>query len=503
MNDIFPQRVETADETVRRPFGTDLPKAGPLPGVDNQQLKLVLEAMARPSSKFGLDVFNRLGSPSGMDDDPFGARPAPPGLDDGFGLGAAQPDRGVRRIDPTIERAFELAAINPLVAAASPLLWLAARLNETAPPDNIAEFRRNVLEEIRHFETTAMAKDIPERLVRVTRYALAAVIDDIVLSTRWGAQNGWASGSLVSVLYNETWGGERFYDLLQQLLQQPEQNIDALELMAICMAIGFAGKYRVMDGGQSQLTRLRHDLYRTIRRVRGPYERNLAAIWQVIPAPHRPPISMVAPWLIAGLLLLLLLAAWVFSSISLRASVEQTSDQILSLVPTIPILVERAGIPDIPKPKPPVRKTQLQRISEALETQISDGWVEVEAIGDRIVIRMLQASFPSGGVELSPNEEPLVAAIGGALDPEPGAILVLGHTDDVPVGATSAFGDNMAISVARARSAATMLLRHISVASRVSWEGRGANDPIAPNTSEENRARNRRVEFQIPAEKVQ
>ena len=61
-------------------------------------------------------------------------------------------------------------------------------------------------------------------------------------------------------------------------------------------------------------------------------------------------------------------------------------------------------------------------------------------------------------------------------------------------------GDNMAIWVARARSAADMLRRHVDDPSRVSFEGRGETDPIASNATADGRARNRRVEFQIPAE---
>jgi type VI secretion system protein ImpK len=170
-------------------------------------------------------------------------------------------------------------------------------------------------------------------------------------------------------------------------------------------------------------------------------------------------------------------------------------------VPTIPVLVERAGVPQIPKPVPPVRKTQIERISEALATEIAGDRVEVVAAGDNIVIRMLEASFPSGGVDLAATEENLVTAIARALNNEPGRILVVGHTDNVPVGPGSKLGDNMAISMARAKSAADMLQRHVDDPTRVTSEGRGDSDPIAPNDTDEDRARNRRVEFQIPAEK--
>lgn len=442
----------------------------------------------------------------GLDDDFFDTKPtqAKDNFVDDFGLdGVEAADDFPRRSgDGSTEKAFDLAAINPLVSAASPLLWLAGRLNESAPPDDIAEFRRRVIGEITNFETAAMAKDIPSRLVRVSRYALCAAIDDIILNTRWGGASGWASSSLVGLLYNETWGGERFYDLLSQMLRQPEQNIDALELMAICLAIGFVGKYRVMEGGQGQLTRLRHDLYRTIRRVRGPYERSLSGVWKTVNAPYKPPRAMFGPWLAALLLLMLLAGLWAFASISLRSGVDQAAERIRALAPSIPVVVERAGVPQIPDPVPPIRLTQIERISEALAPDIAADRVEVVDQGENVVIRMLDASFPSGGVELSPNEEPLVGRIGDALDAERGPILVIGHTDNVPVGPGSPLGDNLTISVERARSAAEMLRRHVEAPSRVQFEGRGENDPIASNGTAAGRARNRRVEFQVAAENM-
>lgn len=448
----------------------------------------------------------KFAEPSGLElDEDFFGEPQTKGqraFADDFGLSEAPAAAdGVRRGgDTAIDRAFDLAAVNPLVSAASPLLWLAGRLNESAPPDDIGEFRRRLLDEIRHFETAAMAKDVPPRIVRVSRYALCATLDDIILNTRWGAAGGWASGSLVGVLFSETWGGERFYDLLSQLQQQPEQNIDALELMAICLSIGFSGKFRVTEGGQGHLTRLRHDLYRTIRRIRGPYERNLSATWEAMGAPHKPPRTMAAPWLAVLVLLLFFSALWAFSSISLRTSVEQTSEQIRALAPAIPVLVERDGVREIPEAIPPARQTQVERMSEALSTDIAGGRIEIAEVDDAIMLRMLGASFPSGGLSLSQGEDPLMQRIAQALNAERGPILVLGHTDNVPVGAGSPLGDNMSISVARARSAAQMLQTHIDEPERVSFEGRGETDPIASNAAAEGRARNRRVEFQIPAE---
>lgn len=441
-----------------------------------------------------------------LDDDFFAAeqRSARSDLDAYFGAPERSPgeDSTRPRGDSNLDKAFDLAAVNPLVGAAAPLLWLAGRLNESAPPDDIAEFRNRTIDEIKRFESAAMAKDVPTRTARVARYALCATIDDIILNTRWGGQSNWSSGSLVSVLYNETWGGERFYELLSQMMLNPEDNIDALELMAICMSIGFVGKYRVMDGGLGQLTRLRHEVYRVIRRVRGPYERSLSPAWQGAAVPHRPPRSMSGPWWAALVVLALLAILWIFSSISLRSSVEAAAEQIRGLAPAVPIVVGSDGIPAIPDPVPPVRQTQIERLSEFLASDIAAGAVEVAPAGQFVAIRMLRASFPSGGIELSEAEEPLVSRIGAALDGEEGPILVVGHTDNVPVSLGNPFGDNQAISEARARSAAEMLRRHVAEPSRVRSEGRGDRDPIASNATPEGRARNRRVEFQIEAEEA-
>jgi len=496
-----------ADDTIRRPLsGARTPVAAPqpIPPFGGQQAapfgsSQQIPPFGAPSRAAGQPEF-------GLDDDFFApaarGEPQGGGFDD---LGFDDADGGPMRrrsSDGEIDKAFELAAINPLVAAAAPLLWLAGRLNESAPPEDIGEFSRHVLDEIKRFETAAMARDIPGRQVRVARYAICAAIDDIILNTRWGATSGWASRSLVSHLYNETWGGERFFDLLSQMQQQPEQNIDALELLAICLSIGFIGKYRVMDGGQGHLTRLRHDLYRTIRRVRGPYERSLSGKWEAANAPYKPPRSMAAPWLAALVLLAILAGLWIFTSLSLRADVERVAEQIRALAPGIPVTVDRAGVPVVPDPRPPVRQTQVERISLALANDIAAGRIEIADLGDDVAIRMLAASFPVGGMNLAGTEEPLLTRIGAALDAEAGRILVVGHTDNVPVGANSPLGDNMAISVARARSAAEMLQRHVDAPSRVSFEGRGETDPIVSNATAEGRARNRRVEFLVPSERV-
>lgn len=452
------------------------------------------------------DPFERIGAGAtgGYRSDLFGEDALDERLDNRHAGAAAGPfagyDSSASRGDPAIDKAFALAALNPLVGAASPLLWLAGRLNESGAPDDAAALRDAALEETRRFEAAAMAQGIPSRIVRIARYMLAATVDDIVLNTPWGGQSGWASRSLVGVLYDETWGGERFYDLLSQTMLSPADNIDVLELAAICLSIGFVGKFRIVEGGAGQLTRLRHDLYRTVRRIRGPYDRSLSGGWVPLPVPHRPLPSLLGFWLCALVLAVALAALWSVCSLMLRARVDAAAAELRALVPAGPVLPVQPAIPVIVPPAAVPLQTQIERISGKLEDDLAAGRVEVAATGDSVTVRMLMGAFPTAGTVLTREALPVVARIALALEDEAGPITVTGHTDNQPVAPGSPIGDNLSLSLGRARAAAEAMQRFLSQPTRVSFRGAGDSQPIASNASREGRARNRRVDFQIPAE---
>lgn len=405
-----------------------------------------------------------------------------------------------RRADAFVDAAFDAAALNPLVSAASPLLWLAARLNESAAPTDVRTFRDSVVDEIRRFEAAAMTKGVPNRSVLVARYALCATIDDIILNTSWAGHAQWATGSLVGLLYGETWGGERFFEVLRQLVQVPDENIDVLELQAVCLAIGFVGKYRVMEDGQNLLARLRAELYRIIRRVRGSYERDLAPPWQGASAPYRAPRGALRFWVPILCALPMLAAFYVGLRLSLASRVDIGMQRIAALVPAVQVPVPHPDIPQIPKK--PTRLTQVQRISAVLQREIAERHVEVVGTPTTVTVRLPATTFPSAGTTLPASAAPLVERIATSLNPEPGPIRVTGYTDNVPIAPMDTIRNNLDLSKARAASVAEMLKPYLTDPNRVETAGRGEEDPIALNATPEGRARNRRVEIQIPAEET-
>jgi len=145
--------------------------------------------------------------------------------------------------------------------------------------------------------------------------------------------------------------------------------------------------------------------------------------------------------------------------------------------------------------KPPLSAILAKEIGAgALEVLEADGSVRIVLQGDAI--------FASASAELRPDFLPVLARIGAAINPLPFKVLVTGHTDSLPIR-TPSFPSNRHLSQARAEAAATVLRAHITPPERLTAAGRGDSQPLSPNGTREERARNRRVEIVlIPAEKT-
>jgi len=91
----------------------------------------------------------------------------------------------------------------------------------------------------------------------------------------------------------------------------------------------------------------------------------------------------------------------------------------------------------------------------------------------------------------------VIDRISDAVVRSPGRVVVAGHTDNVPIY-TSRFRSNWELSSARAVTVVHALLMNPGVSEdRVLIEGHADSNPLVPNDSVENRAKNRRVELII------
>jgi chemotaxis protein MotB len=140
----------------------------------------------------------------------------------------------------------------------------------------------------------------------------------------------------------------------------------------------------------------------------------------------------------------------------------------------------------------------VKKIAEQLEEQIQDGAIELESLGQQIIIRIREnGSFPSGSAFLQPKFKPIMREIGELLNTVPGEIMVSGNTDNISVN-SELFSSNWDLSSQRAVAIAHELVEVPGFEQdRLIVAGHADTRPIVPNTNALNRRRNRRVEIAI------
>jgi type VI secretion system protein ImpK len=381
--------------------------------------------------------------------------------------------------------------LNPLIEAAASLLQLLGRLRSTYSQPDPGDLRERAIQQIRAFEQASRDAGIPLDQLRPAHYALCASLDDVVLNTPWGSSGAWAARSLVSTFHQEVRSGERFFDLLSQLRQNPGTLLPVLELMYLCLSLGFQGRYRLSPRGPGELDRLREDLYTIIMRQGQAADPALAPHWQGVPAPYRPARIVVPAWVMGAVALAVIGGLFIWFSTGLNA----TSDNVFAQLLGAPLAhMPQIARPAPVRPPPPPQAAAPDPLYVFLKPEIDQGLVTV--LGDHAmpIVRIRNAGmFASGSATVASAYVRLLERIGEALKAEQGPVTVDGYTDNQPIH-TVQFPSNFQLSQSRAEAARAIIVRALGDSGRVSAQGHADADPLAPNTTPAGRDQNRRIE---------
>ncbi|MEW9570871.1 type IVB secretion system protein IcmH/DotU [Rhodanobacter sp. Si-c] len=387
--------------------------------------------------------------------------------------------------------AFLGGGMNPLVQAASPLLLLAVQLRHSATPPDAHHLREQVVAQVRKFESHAQQANIPQQTAVAARYVLCTMLDEAVLNAPWGEQSGWAQQTLLVTFHGESYGGAKFFQILERLCADFSRHLDLIELMYICLALGFGGRYLIEAGGRARLADIQEDLYRRIRAQRAPAAQELAPHWRGIQDKRNPLIRYVPLWVIVAAAACVLLGAYLYFHARLNTLSAPVSAQLAQIgleSPTPPAMAQ------LDKTNPPPAHPTLKQLL-APEEQAGKLAIIEQGNGRELVRLSATGMFASGGVDVSDAELPLLHAITAALNQVPGRVIVVGHTDDQPIRSLK-FKDNFALSAARAHAVQQVLGEGLDNPGRLEASGAGDSQPIAlPPNLPANRARNRRVEL--------
>jgi type VI secretion system protein ImpK len=406
-----------------------------------------------------------------------------------------------RRQEPShrAEEKVDLSArpgLNSLEKSASILLNLLSQIRNTSSHPNPTGLHKLLATEIQRFEATAQREGIKPETIFIARYALCTTIDEFVMSTPWGSGSIWSGQSLLSMFHKETRGGERFFQMLKKLNQDPSRNIDLLELLYVCLALGFQGRFRISSDGINELAEIRESLYYTINNQREESDPALSPHWEGMAKSSLPKTALVPAWLAACLVLLMLVGVYSLWRFSLGGYTDPVHAGLMTIGREESLLPTRLLAPPaavyIPDPGP-----ERFALKEFLSLEISNGQVTVEELPDRIVVMLPGTVFSSGSEIISRDFHDIIQRIGEGLDQTNGKVRVMGHTDNVPMRRNNRYSSNFSLSQSRAESVVLLLAIVLSNRERMVAEGLGDTQPVAPNSSTEGRARNRRVEITL------
>ena len=176
------------------------------------------------------------------------------------------------------------------------------------------------------------------------------------------------------------------------------------------------------------------------------------------------------------------------------------SEQQIAKTEDLSKILDIAVVPDRAYVEETLQLVELKKVLDAyIEKNGLAGQLETMLSEDGLMVRIKDtALFESGRAELLPQSRVFAGAVAKMLAPLPQRIFVSGHTDNVPIN-TAEFPTNWDLSTRRALNFMKFLLTQepASKAERFSVTGFGEYQPIAPNTTPEGRATNRRVEILI------
>ncbi|MDX7985946.1 DotU family type VI secretion system protein [Xenorhabdus sp. 12] len=376
---------------------------------------------------------------------------------------------------------------NPLVLAANPLLNSIPQIRYSTIHPDPAGLRQKLIDEIRHFEVKCQQAKLPYEVIIGARYCLCTALDEAAALTPWGTRSVWSGSGLLVTFHNETWGGEKFFQLLATLSQKPKENLFLLELINFCLQLGFEGRYRIMDNGRSQLETVKQRLFQLLQPIRGNYPPELSPALQSIIAPVKSRYISFPLWAYAAAASILVCILYI--GLNWRLS---------NIASATVATIYQTPIPDtsVTEQEPPQAPPTLN-LQYMLRNESAAGLLSVADLADRSTVTLSgDGLFNTGSAQIKSNYLNILRHIAEAMNKLQGEILVVGYTDDRPMHSTI-FSSNYTLSLARAKAVRQELQRYLDQSERVKTEGKGASNPLVPNDTPNNRAKNRRVEITL------
>jgi chemotaxis protein MotB len=145
-------------------------------------------------------------------------------------------------------------------------------------------------------------------------------------------------------------------------------------------------------------------------------------------------------------------------------------------------------------------KGTYDALIEELKNEIEEGKIEITTLQEQLTVNVLdQVLFDSGSAEIKPEGIEVLDRVGKILkELDEKTIVVEGHTDNVPISPTlkRKYPTNWELSTARATTVVRYLQEKVGIdPSMLKAAGLSEYRPVADNSTDEGKSRNRRIEI--------
>ncbi|MDR5760417.1 type VI secretion system protein TssL, long form [Caballeronia sp. LZ035] len=376
-----------------------------------------------------------------------------------------------------------LAARNPLLEAARPLLRALADMPDDLDQTEMRAFRQLLEDEVRDFQRLCEQANIRRDHMLGARYCLCTALDEAAMKTPWGKKfigAMWSNEALAAKFHADRDGGEKIFYLIGRLSAEPHEYLDLIEVIYRVLNLGFIGMYAKDADGARKHDEIRRSLFNQLQQTRAPLPLALSPHANSSARGKRLSLWNFPAWIsfaVLGLALLGLFGWFKYHLLNESASLETQIIDIGRMTPP-------------PAPRVP-------RLRELLTNEISAGMVSVDEDARHSTVTFRgDAMFTPGGIDVNAAMNPLIAKIAGEVARVPGRVTVTGYTDNLPIRSRR-YGSNDALSLERATQVVQQLQAAGVPAGRLEAVGRGASSPLGDNRTASGRALNRRVEIAV------
>jgi type VI secretion system protein ImpK len=124
---------------------------------------------------------------------------------------------------------------------------LILKLRDTSEYGDPELLRQRILDLLGRIEHDAKEGGIESEDMREAIFALIAFLDETIIASGWIHKEVWLSKPLQLEFFNRFDAGEEFFNRLEKLRQRAHYHGELLEIYYFCMALGFKGKYSVVE----------------------------------------------------------------------------------------------------------------------------------------------------------------------------------------------------------------------------------------------------------------